>query len=108
MNSVINKWTFIVLSGLFFVICVRSAAVTDSSGNTAYDNGTISWGPVPGESIQYKTNTTYTSGSLRLLFDFARSFLGTVQSKPFPFGKCSDNRMKKRSTKNILNERCLF
>nr|XP_011434184.2 prominin-1-A [Crassostrea gigas] len=61
-----------------------SATITDYFGNKVYDNGTIDWGPVP-SGTKYKTTNTYSDGGLGTLFAFARSFVNTIQPKPFPF-----------------------
>uniref|UniRef100_K1PAP9 Prominin-1-A n=1 Tax=Magallana gigas TaxID=29159 RepID=K1PAP9_MAGGI len=63
---------------------VGSATITDYFGNKVYDNGTIEWGPVP-SGTKYKTTNTYSDGGLGTLFAFARSFVNTIQPKPFPF-----------------------
>lgn len=63
-----------------------SATITDYFGNKVYDNGTIEWGPVP-SGTKYKTTNTYSDGGLGTLFAFARSFVNTIQPKPFPFSK---------------------
>lgn len=63
-----------------------SATITDYFGNKVYDNGTIDWGPVP-SGTKYKTTNTYSDGGLGTLFAFARSFVNTIQPKPFPFSK---------------------
>lgn len=65
---------------------VGSATITDYFGNKVYDNGTIDWGPVP-SGTKYKTTNTYSDGGLGTLFAFARSFVNTIQPKPFPFSK---------------------
>lgn len=65
---------------------VGSATITDYFGNTVYDNGTIEWGPVP-SGTKYKTTNEYSDGGLGTLFAFARSFVNTIQPKPFPFSK---------------------
>ncbi|CAH1782883.1 unnamed protein product [Owenia fusiformis] len=64
---------------------VEAANYTDSNGNTILENGTIIWGPLPAPSTPYKTNGTYDSGGLAMLFAFARSFVNTVQPNSLPF-----------------------
>ncbi|XP_048748079.2 prominin-1-A-like [Ostrea edulis] len=61
-----------------------AGTITDSYGNEAYDNGTISWGSVP-SGIPYKTTNNYDEGSLKYLFAFVRGFINTIQPNAFPF-----------------------
>ncbi|XP_062603983.1 prominin-1-A-like [Saccostrea cucullata] len=72
--------TLLVIGAAF----VGSATITDYFGNEAYDNGTILWASVPA-GTKYKTTNSYNDGGLGALFAFARSFINTIQSKPFPF-----------------------
>ena len=62
--------------------------VSDTYGNVVYDNGTVVFvRPVPVGTGTYKTSTEYDDLGLGVLFAFARSFINTVMSDPFPFGK---------------------
>ncbi|XP_062603999.1 prominin-1-A-like [Saccostrea cucullata] len=61
-----------------------AATITDSYGNEAFDNGTISWASVPA-GIPYKTTNSYDEGSLKTLFAFVHGFINTIQPNPFPF-----------------------
>lgn len=80
----------LILLGAWFLVSdvdfVDPATLTDYFGNKAYDNGTIEWGPVPA-GTKYKTTNSYNDGGLGTLFSFARSFVNTIQPKPFPFGE---------------------
>lgn len=76
----------IVLCGLTLINPVGSGTITDTYGNVAYGNGTISWADPP-SGYSYKTTNSYDPGQLKLLFDTVRSFVNTVQSQPFPFSK---------------------
>ncbi|OWF43854.1 prominin-1-A-like [Mizuhopecten yessoensis] len=68
---------------------VRAGIITDSYGNKAWGNGTITWGSVP-TGIAYKTVNSYSNDGLGLLFSFTRSFINTVQPNDFPFSLIKD------------------
>lgn len=61
------------------------AEVTDIHGNTAYDNGTVSWVAVPSSGRPYQTDNSYTGDSLDVFFGLARDFLNTILPAPVPF-----------------------
>ena len=63
-----------------------AASITDTYGNVAYDNGTISWASPP-SGIPYKTTNVYDEGSLKMLFTYVRGFINTIQPNAFPFSK---------------------
>lgn len=81
---------YLILLGAWLLVSdvnfVDPATLTDYFGNKAYDNGTIVWGSVPA-GTKYKTTNSYNDGGLGTLFSFARSFVNTIQPKPFPFGE---------------------
>jgi hypothetical protein len=95
--------TFGVFSCVIFIFSsvVSGTIITDTYGNEAYGNGTISWANPPA-GIAYKTVNDYDAGKLALLFDTVRSFVNTVQSKPFPFGKQANY------TLNIIRNKMLY
>lgn len=82
MRVFIAVWMLVVIN----TVIVRAATVTDYFGNEAYDNGTIKWAAVPA-GTKYKTTNDYSDGGLGTLFAFARSFINSIQPKPFPFGE---------------------
>lgn len=94
-------WIFI------FSPVVSGAVITDTYGNVAYGNGTISWANPPA-GIAYKTVNDYDAGKLAILFDTVRSFVNTVQSKPFPFGKQANIRNKTLHIKSYPLNHKLF
>ncbi|XP_052706079.1 prominin-1-A-like [Crassostrea angulata] len=61
-----------------------AATITDTYGNVAYDNGTMSWADLP-SGIPYKTNNVYDEGSLKPLFSLVHGFINTIQPNAFPF-----------------------
>lgn len=63
--------------------------VTDAAGNTANGDSNITWGPFP-TGIPYKTSTDYDDGGLAPWFDFARSFINTVQPNEIPIEIITD------------------
>ena len=66
----------------------QAVYVSDAYGNVVYDNGTVIFvRPLPVGTGSYKTSTEYDDLGLGVLFAFARSFINTVMSDPFPFGK---------------------
>lgn len=81
---------FVMATSLLVLVVVLpltlAGTITDSYGNEAYDNGTISWGSVP-SGIPYKTTNNYDEGSLKYLFAFVRGFINTIQPNAFPFSK---------------------
>ncbi|CAG2224515.1 CD133 [Mytilus edulis] len=66
-----------------------SGTITDTYGNVAYGNGTISWADPP-SGMSYKTVNGYDPGTLSMLYDVVRGFVNTVQSQPFPFNIIND------------------
>lgn len=65
-----------------------AATITDTYGNVAYDNGTMSWADLP-SGIPYKTNNVYDEGSLKPLFSLVHGFINTIQPNAFPFCRYS-------------------
>ena len=66
----------------------QTIVAQDSHGNIVYDNGTIKFvRPIPIGTGTYKTKTDYDDKGLGILYAFARSFVNTAISKPFPFGR---------------------
>ncbi|XP_076461507.1 prominin-1-A-like [Babylonia areolata] len=64
----------------------QTVYASDAHGNVVYDNGTVVFvRPFPVGNVVYKTSTDYDDLGLGILFAFARSFINTVQSEPFPF-----------------------
>ncbi|XP_033756757.1 prominin-1-A-like [Pecten maximus] len=68
---------------------VSAATISDTYGNTAWGNGTVTWGSPP-TGIAYKTVNSYSDDGLGLLFAFTRSFINTVQPNDFPFSLIKD------------------
>ena len=55
----------------------------DSNGNRADINSQITWADLP-EGTSYSAGSGYNDGGLAPLFNFARSFINTVQPNAFP------------------------
>ncbi|XP_071167699.1 prominin-1-A-like isoform X1 [Mytilus edulis] len=79
----------IVFCWICTIKTVGSGTITDTYGNVAYGNGTISWADPP-SGMSYKTVNGYDPGTLSMLYDVVRGFVNTVQSQPFPFNIIND------------------
>lgn len=65
---------------------LEPTTVSDSAGNVADDNSTITWAGIPTGGA-YQTSTEYDDGGIGALFNFARSFVHTVQPNDIPYGE---------------------
>ena len=87
MTSTPNIGVLLVTVILVIQCSPVSAVFNDSYGNTVYDNGTITWVPIPVGNKTYITENYYDDGGLGTLFGFSRSFINTVQPNEFPYGE---------------------
>ncbi|CAC5419043.1 PROM1 [Mytilus coruscus] len=84
-----NKDNPLAEKGACIILTVGSGTITDTYGNVAYGNGTVSWADPP-SGMSYKTVNGYDPGTLSMLYDVVRGFVNTVQSQPFPFSIIND------------------
>lgn len=77
---------FLICSSIFHTGSAYSD-ITDSHGNVAYTNGTIHWVKYSDNTQYASSNSSYEQGKLEILFEFAQSFLDTIQPNQISFGE---------------------